>query len=98
MAKDDINKIGQIVYDDDFMKDVNRKYPAFTDSMRNVAVVASVLLRKEITPYDVCIVMVALKLDRDGHHHKKDNLFDAIAYLSQAFKICEDNNEEGYGK
>lgn len=96
MAKQDIEKIASIVYDNEFNKDEERRYPEFDEAMKNIAVHASMFLRKDITPYDVAIIMTCLKLDRDGFFHKKDNLYDAMAYLGNAFKFCEDNGEQGY--
>jgi hypothetical protein len=98
MAKFDFDKIIDIVYNNEFNQDQDRQYPPFKQSMRNVSVLASNILRKDITPYDVAMIMVCLKLDRDGHKKKKDNLFDALSYLGIAFKICEDDDELGYNE
>lgn len=98
MAKHDFDKIKEVVYSNEFNTDEDRQYPPFKESMRNVSMLASITLRKDITAYDVAMIMLFIKLDRDGHSKKKDNLFDALSYLGIAFKICEDDDEKGYNE
>jgi hypothetical protein len=41
----------------------------------------SVALDKEITPQDVAICMVLVKIAREVHSPKRDNRLDAVGYL-----------------
>lgn len=38
-------------------------------------------LKEDITPEEAVLMMVALKLSREQHKHKRDNLVDAVGYL-----------------
>ena len=38
-------------------------------------------LAKDLGPEDVAMIMVAVKLSRECHEHKRDNLVDACGYL-----------------
>ena len=58
-----------------------RMYGPFEDSMEIAASIATLLTGKEIKPHDMYLCMVALKLSRESHSHKEDNLLDAVAYL-----------------
>lgn len=60
-----------------------RNYGDFNESMEKTAKIATLMGKKEITPEDVLNVLVALKLARESHHHKEDNILDAIVYLAQ---------------
>jgi RNase H-fold protein (predicted Holliday junction resolvase) len=58
-----------------------REYGDFTESMEKTAALASIMSNKEITVTDAFNVMIALKLARESHKHKQDNLLDAVAYM-----------------
>lgn len=46
----------------------------------NIAVIWSVLLGVKITPRQVALCMVALKLLRENHTHNDDNIVDLASY------------------
>jgi len=46
-------------------------------------------LGEEITPKDVALCMVAVKLSREVHKHGRDNLVDAAGYIGTAAMIEE---------
>ena len=55
----------------------------YSDPVKNfadIAKVASVLTRKELTPQDCAKVMIAVKLCREAFKHKRDNLTDLAGY------------------
>jgi hypothetical protein len=60
-----------------------RNYGDFTESIDRTAQLATLMGKKEITPEDVLNVLIALKLARESHAHKEDNILDAIVYLAQ---------------
>jgi len=43
----------------------------------------------EITPADAALMMVLMKLAREAHAHKADNLVDAAGYLLLASRLAE---------
>jgi RNase H-fold protein (predicted Holliday junction resolvase) len=59
----------------------DRQYGDFIGCMTKTAQLASVMSDKEITTEDAYNVLIALKLARQSHAHKEDNLLDAVAYL-----------------
>lgn len=58
-----------------------RCYGPFEESMAKTAKIASLLSNKKITTVDAYNVLIALKLARQSHSNKEDNLLDAVAYL-----------------
>ena len=58
-----------------------RMYGPFEDSMELAAKIASLTTGKNIEAKDMYLCMVALKLSREAHSHKEDNLLDCVAYL-----------------
>tara|TARA_R100000995_G_C3481962_1_gene124481 strand:+ start:245 stop:520 length:276 start_codon:yes stop_codon:yes gene_type:complete len=68
-----------------------RMYGPFSESMDHAACIASTILKKNITTQDMYICMTALKLSRQMHKHKEDNLLDAIAYLAGLNDYNENN-------
>ena len=45
-----------------------------------------------ITPEEIALVMVALKVSRNKHAKKKDNTFDMINYLAIADELSDEQN------
>jgi len=58
-----------------------RTYGDFHLSMEKTAELASLMSNKIITVNDCYNVLIALKLARQAHSHKEDNLLDAVAYI-----------------
>lgn len=58
-----------------------REYGPFIDCNKRAAQIASLLCNKEITTLDIYYFQIALKLAREAHSHKEDNLLDAVAYI-----------------
>ena len=67
-----------------------REYGPFVESIKSVSIIASELTRKEITPMDVCKVLISLKVGRLRYNIKDDTLVDAAAYLDGLKKIRDD--------
>lgn len=86
-----LEKAKAIVYDRSEEKE--RQYGPFHESMIHTAQIASAILKKEVTPEEVYIIQVALKLSRECHAHKEDNMLDAIAYLASMNDL---RNQKGY--
>ena len=58
-----------------------RMYGPFNEGMERAAMIASGATGKTITPQDMYMCLVALKLSRQSYNHKEYNLLDAVAYL-----------------
>lgn len=87
-------RASEIVFDKKFNNDGSiRKYPDFDQSFIDLAKLSSIILKKEITSYDILIIQVLQKLNRDGFNKKYDNVLDAISYLAQAYKLNKDKYE-----
>jgi hypothetical protein len=71
-----------------------RQYGPFVESIVSISVIASELTRKEITPEDVCKVLIALKVGRLRHNIKDDTLVDAAAYLDGLQKVRDMKKEK----
>jgi hypothetical protein len=67
-----------------------QQYGPFSEGMDKTAKIASLLSNKEITKNDCYNVMIALKLAREAHCHKEDNILDAIAYMAQRNQDLEE--------
>lgn len=59
-----------------------RQYGPMQDGMRLASRIASSALQRDISPRDVYIILIALKLSRESYNHKYDNILDAIVYLA----------------
>jgi Domain of unknown function (DUF6378)/Domain of unknown function (DUF4406) len=56
----------------------------YDDFNRTAAIINALLgdkLRNQLTGADIPMIMVAVKLSREAHKHKRDNLTDACGYL-----------------
>ena len=58
-----------------------RMYGDFNLSMTKTSELASIMSNKHIDVKDCFNVLIALKLARQSHSHKEDNLLDAVAYI-----------------
>lgn len=67
-------------------------YGGVEDNFRRIASIATVVLKKEVTPWDVAMVLAATKLARmAGARDKRDNYLDAINYLAFASEMRDEN-------
>lgn len=69
-----------------------REYGNFEDGMSKAAKIASLMSGKTITTEDMYNCMVALKLSRESHKHKEDNLLDAVAYIGSLNNFKNNKN------
>lgn len=59
---------------------------SYGDTTLVTASLWSAYLKTEITPAQVCLCMALLKIARESHKHKQDNLIDAAGYIALADK------------
>jgi hypothetical protein len=50
------------------------------EDFKRTAAVSTILLGKEITPSDVVLILIAMKLSRNAHQYKRDTLVDVAGY------------------
>ena len=58
-------------------------------NFKHIADIASAIMAKDITAEECCIVMIAVKLARENHKHKRDNLVDLAGYVEILNRIKE---------
>lgn len=65
-----------------------KDYGGIEENFSRISSIASVATGKELSPYDVAMVLVATKLARmNGARDKRDNYMDAINYLAFAMEL-----------
>jgi hypothetical protein len=69
--------------------DRQRDYGTPADNLGRIAAMWTPLLGVEVTPHQVALCMVALKLARQVNTPKRDNIVDAIGYLLIASEVGE---------
>lgn len=61
-----------------------KSYGPVEDSFKRIATMWSIILKHNISPKDVALCMVALKLCRESNAHNIDNLDDIAGYTALA--------------
>jgi hypothetical protein len=64
--------------------DYGNPHPDFAGIALMWSGLLNTILSRQITAVEVALMMTALKLRREAHKHKDDNLIDAIGYLTCA--------------
>jgi len=59
----------------------HRMYGDFDVSMEKMAALFNAMTGLNLTAEHMFKAMLALKLSRESHSHKEDNLLDAVAYI-----------------
>lgn len=59
------------------------------DSFKRLAAMWSAYLGHEVSAKDVAICLTLLKLSRESHRHKQDNLLDAAGYIGLAADLVK---------
>ena len=67
--------------------DPERQYGPLLESVKETALIASSILRTNITPEIVLVIYIAGKFNRESYKHKEDNLVDAVAYIEILNKL-----------
>ncbi len=70
-------------------------YGAAAVSFNRIAAMWSAYLGKEISGHDVACMMTLLKLAREAHSHKADNLIDAAGYIGLAADMATCRKSKG---
>lgn len=70
-----------------------RQYGPMEETHEKTAKLASLLCGKEITTKDIYWMKIAMKLAREAHSHKTDNLIDLCSYIQGLENHFESSNE-----
>ena len=70
-----------------------RQYGDFEEGMKRAAKIAQGCTGLPITDKHMYLILVALKLSREGYNHKQDNILDAIAYLGALDNTYKENQK-----
>jgi len=76
----------------------SREYGDFTPCMDKAAEIASILSNKKITTTDMFNCMIGLKMSRESHKHKEDNLLDLVAYIGALNNYKNETDEKQQSK
>lgn len=79
-GKDILTHGKEILYDRSEEKE--RQYGPMQKCIDHTAEIATSMGDKDITSIDVYNVLIALKLAREVHAHKEDNMLDAVVYMA----------------
>jgi hypothetical protein len=74
-----LKKANEIVFERSEEK--SRQYGDFHDGMEKAAIIFNGMTGMSLTAVEMYKALIALKLSRESHCHKEDNLLDAVAYM-----------------
>jgi hypothetical protein len=66
-------------------------YGSPAESFSRTAALWSVYLNRTVSGRDVALLMALLKLSREAHNHKHDNLVDAAGYIGLAADMVKED-------
>lgn len=64
-------------------------YGPIEESFSRIASVWSAILKRRVSPHEVALCMIGLKLCRESNSHKRDNLVDIAGYTALASKVAD---------
>lgn len=70
-------------------EDKERRYGSFPECMGRVAALSTILCGKDISVDDAFNILIALKLSRESHSHKRDNMVDLVGYIQGKHSYLE---------
>lgn len=70
--------------------DRRQSYGNPKESCGHIAKIASAILLKKITPHDIVIILLALKLAREQYKPKRDNRVDIAGYAWVLNEVHDD--------
>ena len=73
-----------------------RDYGHPTKNFKDIARIWSIILGFNVTPYDIGLCMIGLKLARASHMRKRDNLVDIAGY-AYTLEMIENKGERRSG-
>lgn len=71
-----------------------RMYGPIGKSMERAAAIFNAMSSTtQLTPQDMFLALVSIKLSRESNTHKEDNLLDAVAYLGAMNNYINEKNK-----
>lgn len=70
-----------------------KEYGSVLDNFQDIAELWTVIIGAQVTPEQVALCMVQLKIARQLYKPKRDNLVDAAGYLACYEKLETERNE-----
>ena len=64
------------------------------ESFERIAKTASMITGGNLTPKECCAVLMAVKIVREGHRHKRDNLVDLCGYAHIMNELNENESDK----
>jgi len=71
-----------------------RQYGPFGKSMEEACALFNAMTHLDLKPEHMFKALIALKLSREGHAHKEDNLLDAAAYIGALNNYLESKEKD----
>lgn len=71
----------------------NADYGDAAESFTRIAEICRTAFEIDLSPADVCRVLMAVKLARESYRHKRDNLVDLCGYAELLNRIIEHEND-----
>lgn len=65
------------------------------DNFSRIAKIWSAVLDIEVTPEQVALCMAGVKIAREAHAHKSDNIIDGVGYFLTLAKVIEERKNRG---
>lgn len=78
--------------------DRNASYDHPLDNFSRIAAIWSVVLGREVTPEQVGLCMVGVKLAREAYLPKRDNLVDGAGYFGTVQMVIDERERRGKTK
>jgi len=86
MKPEDLIRLAIDLVNTDRQKDYDHPY----DNFKRIARIWSAILGIEITPEQVALCMVGVKIARESHAPKDDNIVDGVGYFLTLAKVKEE--------
>ena len=80
MSKNILKEADKII--NERSEEKERGYGPMSLCNKKAAGIATILCNKKISVRDIYMMQIALKLARESHSHKEDNLLDLVAYIA----------------
>lgn len=77
-------------------QDRRGQYPPPHEEHQRLSMMWSGILNTRVEPRHVPLMMVCLKLVREAHKHKRDNLVDGCGYLGNLEQALKEGYEEDF--
>lgn len=91
-----LKKADQIV--NERSEEKERQYGSFSESMDRMRDIFNGMTGLQLETKHMYKAMIALKLSREAHTHKEDNLLDAAAYIGAMNNYLEKGSEQSSQK